>query len=300
MLSLLKQRSFGAMTGSQFLGAFNDNAFKQVIVLLAAALAVGTAPQWVADHPLVGHLPSWLSHQSLPSFLFALPFVVFGPITGTLADRLSKTLIIRAANLLEVVVMVLATIAFYFEDYGLLLAAVFLMGTQSALFGPSKYGCIKELVGERELSRANALIQSSTMLAVLAGIFLGGVFLDLLGESLWMAGIWYITFALFGWGLSLRIEKLPAADPGRQLSWNPLKELRSHWRAARDNRNLVLSGFGSSLYYLMAATFIMVIPTYGEWLVDPVTGEQALSGIGTSVLMAMSGLGIIGPEDERF
>jgi acyl-[acyl-carrier-protein]-phospholipid O-acyltransferase / long-chain-fatty-acid--[acyl-carrier-protein] ligase len=285
MLKLLRRRSFGAMTLSQFLGAFNDNAFKQVVVLLATAATSAHGADWVAGHPLGGALPGWLSPQALPPFLFSLPFVVFGPITGSLADRLSKSRIIKLANLLEIVVMALATVAFALEDYGVLLASVFLMGSQSALFGPSKYGCIKELVGDRDLSRANALIQASTMIAVLAGVFLGGIFRDRLDQALWIAGLWYIGFATLGWLVSTRIEALPAADPARKVSWNPVKELRSHWRATEGQRYLVLAIIASSFFYLMAATFLIVVPTYGHW--------RGLTGSGTSALMAMPGLGII-------
>jgi acyl-[acyl-carrier-protein]-phospholipid O-acyltransferase/long-chain-fatty-acid--[acyl-carrier-protein] ligase len=289
MLGLLKKRSFGAMTLSQFLGAFNDNAFKQVIVLLATAVAAGAGPGeamgWVTSHPMGGGLPSWLSAQAIPPFLFSLPFVIFGPLTGSLADRVSKSRIIQVANFLEIVVMGVATLAFWLTDYGVLLGAVFLMGTQSAIFGPSKYGCIKEMVGSRELSRANALIQSSTMIAVLAGVFLGGIFRDQLGDRLWMAGVWYVAFATLGWLCSLRIEPLPAADPGRPVSWNPVSELMSHWRATEGQRHLVLSIIASSFFYLMAASFLIVIPTYGRWM--------GLSDTHTSVLTAMPGLGII-------
>jgi len=289
VLGLLKKRSFGALTLTQFLGAFNDNAFKQVIVLMATAVAAGAGPgeamAWVTSHPLGGGLPSWLSAQAIPPFLFSLPFVVFGPLTGSLADRISKSRIIQAANFLEIVVMAMATLAFWMTDYGILLGAVFLMGTQSALFGPSKYGCIKEMVGSRELSRANALIQSSTMVAVLAGVFLGGIFSHYLRDNLWMAGIWYIAFAILGWLSSLRIELLPAVDPKRRINWNPVTELISHWRATEGQRHLVLSIIASSFFYLMAATFLIVIPTYGRWM--------GLSDTYTSMLSATPGLGII-------
>ena len=289
MLGLLRKRSFGALTLTQFLGAFNDNAFKQVIILMATAVAAGAGPGeamgWVSSHPLGGGLPNWLSAQAIPPFLFALPFVLFGPVTGSLADRLSKSRIIQAANFLEIVVMALATLAFWLTDYGVLLGAVFLMGTQSAIFGPSKYGCIKEMVGSRELSRANALIQSSTMVAVLAGVFLGGLFREELGDRLWMAGFWYVGFATIGWLCSLRIEPLPAVDPKRRINWNPVTELISHWRATEGQRHLVLSIIASSFFYLMAATFLIVIPTYGRWM--------GLTDTHTSMLSAMPGLGII-------
>lgn len=285
MLQLLRKRSFGAMTAAQFLGAFNDNAFKQVVVLLAAAAALPGAEGWVAENGLTARLAGSISPQAIPPFLFALPFVLFGPITGSLADRVSKSRIIQAANFLEIVVMVLATTAFALQSYGVLLGAVFLMGTQSALFGPSKYGSIQEMVGGRELSRANALIQASTMIAVLMGVFMGGILLDEFREQLWIAGIAYIGFAIVGWTISLRIEHLPARDPGRKLNWNPVSELISHWRATEGNRHLILAVLASGFFYLVAAAFLIVVPTYGKWL--------GLGDMETSMLSAMSGVGIV-------
>lgn len=292
MLHLLRQRSFGAMTLSQFLGAFNDNAFKQVVLLLATAIATGGGIEWVEAHAMGGRLDEVfggffkdVSPQAVPPFLFALPFVLFGPITGSMADRFSKTTIIRAANLLEIVVMIMASAAFLLEDYGVLLSAVFLMGTQSALFGPSKYGVIKELVGERDLAPANALIQSTTMVAVLFGVFVGGMLSENFSDSLWKAGGFYIAFATIGWMICLRIERLPAIQPERRLHWNPVRELRSHWRAASGNRYLVLSIWASAFFYLMAATFLIVLPTYGK--------AMGLSDTHASQLSATPGIGII-------
>jgi MFS family permease len=194
MFRLLLQRSFGAMTLSQFLGAFNDNAFKQLVALLAVSLAL----PWVADHALAQEYG-----QALPTALFSLPFVLFCTFTGSLADRFSKSSIIKLANVLEIVVMGGALAAFWFESYSLLLGIVFLMGSQSALFGPSKYGSIGEIVGERQLSRANALIQTTTMIAIIGGIVVGGLLLNHFGEALWIPAIFYIGFATLGWLASL-------------------------------------------------------------------------------------------------
>ena len=281
MLHLLKQRSFGAMTLSQFLGAFNDNAFKQLVLLLIATVAGGKedALGWVAESSL-----SDLG-QALPLTLFALPFVIFGPITGALADRLSKSRIIKAANVLEIVVMGVATLAFTLERYDFLLGTIFLMGTQSAIFGPSKYGVIKELVGQKELSPANALIQSSTMIAVLAGVVLGGLLAKHLQGVLWAAGLWYMSFATLGWLASLRIARLPAVNPTRRIDWNPVREFLRHWRATDRNRHLILSICASALFYLLAATFLPIVNAYG-------TETLGLEEDAVSVLNAFTIVGI--------
>ena len=146
-----------------------------------------------------------------------------------------------------------ATLAFTFESYDGLMLVMFMMGTQSALFGPSKYGVIKELVGTKDLSPANALIQSSTMIAILGGNLVAGELSEQLAGRLWVAGFWYMGFATLGWLASLRIEKLPAADSGRALSWNPWVEFRNHWRAT--------DGSGDKLSLLSSTVKHAIEPT---------------------------------------
>ncbi|MFT5051598.1 MAG: acyl-[acyl-carrier-protein]-phospholipid O-acyltransferase [Chlamydiales bacterium] len=259
MFKLLQNRSFAALTATQFLGAFNDNAFKQLVLMLAVAAAAGSGPEWVSGS-------SWAVGQALPATLFALPFVLFGALTGACADRFSKSRIIKFANLLEVAVMGLALLAFQLRSFEMLLCVVFLMGTQSAIFGPSKYGAIHEIVGRRNLSPANALIQMSTMVAVLGGVMLGGIFLQRFGDRLWIPGLSYVGLALIGWWLSLSVSPLAAADPARRLTWNGAAELRRHWRIAAGNSTLMLSIVASGFFYLVAATLLLVVNKYGAWL----------------------------------
>ncbi|MCA9003259.1 MAG: MFS transporter, partial [Planctomycetes bacterium] len=130
MLALLKRRSFGALTASQFLGAFNDNAFKALVLFLAASLSKENPLPWVERSSLAQTFG-----QALPHTLFALPFVLLGPLTGVLADRVSKTRIVWWANALEIIVMACACLAFTLQNYSCLMGTVFLMGAQSAVFG---------------------------------------------------------------------------------------------------------------------------------------------------------------------
>ena len=286
MIDLLKKRSFGAMALCQFVGAFNDNAFKILVLLLAASLDGENAPDWVRKSELAQGYG-----QGLVATLFALPFVIFGPLTGALADKLSKSSIIRLANLLQIAVMGMGTLALALLSFDGLLVVVFLMGAQSALFGPSKYGVIKELVGEVELGRANALIQSSTMIAILCGNVVGGFIAGHVGQEPWIAGLWYMAFASLGWMAALRIERLPALDPDRAILWNPLAEFRHHWRGIRGNRRLKLAVLASSLFYALAALFTSVVVQYGTWLglpsgAIPALNVPTITGIGLGAMVA--------------
>lgn len=280
MLALLKRRSFGAMTASQFLGAFNDNAFKALVLFLAASLAKDNPLPWVERSALAQKFG-----QALPHTLFALPFVLLGPLTGVLADRISKTRIVWWANAMEIGVMICALLAFSSQIYGVLMVTVFLMGAQSALFGPAKYGIIKELVGEDELAKANSLIQASTMLAILSGTVVGGIFAQRFGGHLWQAGVAYVVFASIGWAVSLRMQRTPPADPGRAQTWNPVATFIGHWKAVDGDRVLVLAILSSSFFYMMASLFMQIVIAYGTWL--------GLPEASTATLHAMTGMGVI-------
>jgi acyl-[acyl-carrier-protein]-phospholipid O-acyltransferase/long-chain-fatty-acid--[acyl-carrier-protein] ligase len=272
------------LVGTQFLGAFNDNAFKQLVLLLI----VGGGTSWVSDHSLASKFG-----QALPSALFSLPFVLFGALTGSLADRISKTRVIRGANLMEIAVMAVALAAFLVQSYPLLLVCVFMMGMQSSIFGPSKYGVIPELLEERNISRGNALIQMTTFLAIILGVVVGGELLERFREDLVIPGISYVFFAAVGWLISLRIAKTPPANPERPINWNIFSEVRHHWAAVSGDKVLVLSVWASSLFYLVAACLMLVVNTYGAWLGLSEGGiaiSNALIAVGIVIGSALAGL----------
>lgn len=258
---------FRPFVASQFLGAFNDNAFKMLLLLLVAGVGLPGAEPWVEESAIAR---DW--GQAAPQFLFALPFVLLGPLTGALADRVSKTRIVRAANLLEVLVMGCGTVALFQRSFDALLATLLLMGAQSALFGPAKYGIIKDLSGAARLAHANAVVQASTMIAILLGNVVGSSFAEKLGgELLPYAGLWYVGFAAAGWLASLRIPLVPAAHPERKLSWNPVAELRRQLGCVRGDRLLALALGGSAFFYMVAALFVSIVVAYGTWLGIPET-----------------------------
>ncbi len=268
------------MTASQFLGAFNDNAFKALVLFLAASLSKENPLPWVEQSRM-----AQIFGQALPSTLFALPFVLLGPLTGSLADRVSKTRIFWWANALEIAVMVMACLSFSLQLYGLLMFTVFCMGAQSALFGPAKYGIIKELVGQKDLARANSLTQAATMLAILSGAVLGGYLAQNFGGRLWQAGLVYIGLATVGWSISLLMRKTPAYDPQRHIGWNPWRSVRSHWRATGNDDMLKRAILASSFFYMMAALFMQVVIAYGTFM-------QMQEG-DIAKLHAMTGVGVI-------
>ncbi len=263
MIGLLKKKSFGSLTASQFLGAFNDNAFKQLVLLLTVFAVTADAVPWVSESSLAIDSEG-LNRSWLPATLFALPFVLLCSVTGAMADRFSKSTIIKTANLLEVVVMGGALAALVFESYAALLGVVFMMGAQSALFGPSKYGILREIIDDRDMSRANALIQTTTTIAILGGVALAGFLAKSFGDALWIPGIAYMLLAATGFLASLPIEHQPAQQPDRRISAFVPGELVKQWREVRATKHLRASIFGSAFFYFIGALLLLVVNEYGS------------------------------------
>src|SRR6476620_4495963 len=213
---LFQDRSFWGMTATQFFGAFNDNLFKQLMLLLA--IPVGAAAARKADE------------QGLATMIFSLPFVLFSGFAGYLSDRYSKRTMIVVCKVAEIGIMLLGMIAFLAygtTGYRGLLVVLFLMGTHSAFFGPGKYGILPELFREEDLPRANGVILMKTFLAIIFGTasagFLGGLVYDAAGqrvpERLWVGSLFCIGIAICGTITSLLVRPVPAAVPG--LAFQP-------------------------------------------------------------------------------
>src|SRR5262245_19552675 len=164
---LLKSRRFLPFFITQFLGAFNDNLFKNALQILIAfeltTLAGLSAETWV----------------NFAAGLFILPYFLFSATAGQIADKLEKSRLIRLTKLLEVLIMIVAAVAFWTGHVGWLLILLFMMGVQATLFGPVKYGIMPQHLSETELVGGNALVDTGTFVAILLGMILGGLFMTL-------------------------------------------------------------------------------------------------------------------------
>jgi MFS family permease len=209
----VKNRSFLCFLGTQALGAFNDNVFKQLVLLLG-----------------VGYLMAGVEYQAVVQFLFALPFLLFSGLAGDIADRISKDRLMVFCKVAEVIIALLGvgaflTISTAHSNSGsaplslwLLAIVTFLLGTQSAFFGPPKYGGLPELVRPADLTTATGLTQMTTFLAIIIGVALAGLLADLLVGRYYLAGLITVSIALLGTLTSLGIASNPAADPQRQIT----------------------------------------------------------------------------------
>ncbi len=200
--------SFWGTTATQFLGAFNDNIFKQLLLLVA----VGQALQGETE----------TDYQGVAMILFAIPFVVLAGPSGFLSDKLSKTRIIVLAKLLEIVAMVLGVAAFYWYDQlGMagLLAVLFFMGAQSTLFAPSKYGILPELFHGRDLPKVNGVFLMTTFLAIIFGTVLAGILRDALPNHLWLASLVCVGVAVAGTLTTIPLRRTEPATPQARFTW---------------------------------------------------------------------------------
>ncbi len=196
-MSLIRaNKSYRSLVGAQFFGAFNDNLFKQLILFLAART-----------------LFPGQDKQGLAFAVFAAPFILFSGFAGDLSERLSKRSIIVRMKVAEIAVMGAGVWALQAQSWNLLLGVLFVMGLQSAFFGPSKYGVIPEIVREGEMLRANGLIAMTTFLGVLLGQALAGPLLDSFSDQMWMTGAACVLFAIVGTLIARGMAPLPPTRP---------------------------------------------------------------------------------------
>jgi acyl-[acyl-carrier-protein]-phospholipid O-acyltransferase/long-chain-fatty-acid--[acyl-carrier-protein] ligase len=267
------------MAVTQFLGAFNDNVFKQLILLLATPAAV------IAPANGRGEDLQWAA-----MFVFAGAFLIFSGVAGFLSDRFSKRPLIILAKVAEIGIMLLGTLGFLFYakiGFGGMLVVLFLMGTQSAFFGPAKYGILPEMVRARDLPRANGMFLMLTFLAIIFGVALAGGLLDLFTkERVWMASLVCVVIAAAGTGTSLLVRRLPAAQPG-------LKYDRSVWlisgeilRLLRKDRDLMRAIVVVSIFWMVGGIVQPALNALGR------TQLGLESDLAVSALSGVVGIGI--------
>ncbi len=181
---LWTDRAFSGVIATQFLGAFNDNLFKMLLMLICADYVLKQAAPTNKN-------PYFDPYQTWASLLFAIAFLLFSGVAGHLADRFRKRWIIVTSKVAEIVVMGLGLVVFLVGtpgSWGFILTlffVLFLMGTQSAYFGPAKYGIFPELFRTSDLPAANGVAQATTFLAVIFGAALAGPLKEWLQPDLW-------------------------------------------------------------------------------------------------------------------
>ncbi len=301
--SLLGKRRFGPFFFTQFLGAFNDNVFRQALILL------------IASGVVAGTEVNTLNNVALA--LFILPFFLFSALAGQVADKYDRAMLVRRIKLAEVLIMGCAAAGFFFSSVYFLLAVLFLMGLQSTFFGPIKYAIIPQHLGPRELVTGNALVEMGTFLAILLGS-ISGVLLKMDAASPAIVSTAVVGLALLGYLAARGIPSAPAADPGSRLDWNLWKET---WRIvgyARQVKSVWMCVLGISWFWFLGAAYTTQLKVYvddyllgtdglyalllgtfsvgiglGSWLCEKFSGRQVELGL---VPLGSIGLSLFGVD----
>ncbi len=273
--ALLGEWRFAPFFWTQFLGAFNDNLYKNALLILiafqAGSLGISDAGTWI----------------NACQALFIVPFFVLSASAGQLADKLEKSRLIRGIKLLEIGIAVCAGLGLLLASLPLMVAALTLLGAQSALFGPVKYAILPQQLHTEELVGGNALVESGTFVAILLGTLAGGVLMAQGAASAALVAGATLAVALLGWLASLRIPRVPAAAPGLEVSWNLARETARCLRFARGKRTVFLSILGISWLWFYGALLLAQLPEYSRAVLggneQVVTALLALFSIGTGL-----------------
>jgi 1-acyl-sn-glycerol-3-phosphate acyltransferase len=282
---LLRERRFAPFFVTQFLGALNDNVYKNALVILVAFHAASLTT--MAPDVLV----------NLAGALFILPFFLFSATAGQLADKYDKARIMRLVKLLEIAIMVIGALGFIRRDLTLLLAALFLMGLHSTLFGPVKYAILPQTLKEEELVGGNALVETGTSIAILVGTIAGGVLVALSAGPTLLVPAATIGIACAGYAASRLVPAAPPPTPGLRINWNPLTETWANFRFTRQNRTVFLSILGVSWFWFYGAMFLAQFPVYAKFWLGGSEGVVTLLltvfsvgiGVGSLLCERMSG-----------
>lgn len=245
--SLLKSKNFLPLFVTQFLGAFNDNVFKNALIILLAFNA--------------SILPSGISAElavNISAAIFILPFLLFSAVAGQLADFNEKSNVIRVLKITEVGLTFIACASLLLQNVYLMWLSLFCLGSQSAFFGPLKYSILPQHLKEQELIGGNALIESGTFLAILTGTILGGVLIGVHGGAYYIVAI-LLVGAVIGLVSAYKIPVAPNLQTGT-VSFNIFKESVDILKIARAKKSVFLSILGISWFWFLGATLLSQFP----------------------------------------
>lgn len=266
------------LAGSQFLGIFNDHAFKTIAVLAA----VGLTESYSRDAAFLAVL----------SMAYVLPFLIFSEAAGYLADRFPKRNVLVIAKFAEICVMALGALTlFYVKSWGIapLVAVMFLMAAQSAFFSPSFNGIIPEIFNDREISHANGNIGMANFFAVIIGVGAGFILKSLVDGSLYMCGFLFTALAVCGFFLTLEITPGFAGNPGRRWHWNVIIKYFDGVKAMLKKPRLFLAMLSESYFFAIGAAVQTVLIVFAKYTLG-IAGDRS-TDIGIIQLALAGGMG---------
>jgi MFS family permease len=263
---------FWALIVVQFQGAFSDNALKWLVsfLVLESAFSKERRDLWfVLVVPL----------------LFAIPFLLFSIPGGYFADKYSKRSVTLGTKCLELLTMSLATFALATGQLELCAACLFLISSQAAIFGPTKYALLPELLTAGKLSWGNGIIELTTLLsAIMAALAAGFLSRTFHGRHIW-SGLIFLLLSAIGLLCSLRIDKLPPADPSRRFKWNFAGEFFNEITHMRKDRTLFSAVIANTFFWFLGSLLLLNIVLYATDMlhVDEVHSSYLLAGLSLGI-----------------
>lgn len=273
IFQLLRDRRFLPLFGTQFFGAFNDNVYKQVLVML---LVFHTG-----DY---SDLPAGLL-TNLAAGLFILPFFIGSGVAAQLADRYDKAWLAQRLKMLECLLMAIAGIALAWQSLPLMLLVLFAMGAQSALFGPIKYAWLPERLPSSAIFPANALVETATSMAILLGSLYGGLLVATFGTDTAMATLSVIVLAVIGLLCSVWMPAGAAIAPNTRIDWHIINNTRRCLAVLRESRSRWQVSLSISWFWLFGVLWLTQLPSYCATYLG---GDATVA----SVLLAVFSIGI--------
>ncbi len=251
--TLLKQRRFLPFFLTQSLGALNDNVFKNALIIMMGFQGIRA---FGMDSKLL---------VTAAAILFILPFFLFSATAGQIAEKFEKSKSIRIVKMVEIFIMALASLGLYLNNFELLMGVLFLMGTQSTIFGPIKYGLLPQHLSEDELVGGNGLVESSTFMAILIGTIIGGILGQLDHNIPFYLSLTLLSFSVLGYLTSRSIPVTPAVEPKLKINWNLFSETLKNLKYLGRNKVVYLAILGISWFWFYGAIFLAQIVSYTQY-----------------------------------
>ena len=247
---VLKNGGFLAFLWTQFLGAFNDNAYRIIVSLRAVHI--------VAQSGESG------KYLALAGAIFVLPSLLFTGYAGQLADSISKRQVLIAVKIFEILVMALGILVFFSHSVALMFVVLFLMAVHYTIFSPAKYSIVPELVSDRDLSRANAVLEMTTLVAIVLGTSIGPFLFTAWKSAEWKIGVVLTAVAVVGCLTSFKITRVPAPLARAPLRLNPIADVAAGTRHLLRDRPLWLAVMAISYFWFLALLFQMDLVLFGS------------------------------------
>ncbi len=268
---VLKHRGFIYLLAAQALAVFDDNTYKQLLLLFIAAKVASLATRDV--------------YISLGTALYVLPYIVFSSYAGQVADHFSKRHVIIFMKIVEATLYVAATVAMFNGQVKTMLAVLFLLGIHACFLDPAKEGILPQIFPDEALSRANGLMQLTVYTMIVSGPVAAGLLLDAFLSRPYIPVAMLVGMALLGLTVAIGISRVPAIAAGEEFHWNAWREFRQDFAEIRSSRALYRTVLAIAYFWFLGAVYLQNVIGYGRDLLH-------LSNSGISYLTASVSVGV--------